>query len=53
MSGETPSPSDGISDAIAASGFPLQTAVAKMLATTQPFELVHEEYPWMNEAGAT
>ncbi len=42
---------EGISDAVAASGFPLQSAVARLIRTTYPYELVHEEYPWANGAG--
>ena len=46
---ETP---PAVATALLASGFPFQTAVAKAVSTLEGWQVIAEEFPWRDDAGA-
>ena len=42
---------ESVRAAIAASGFPLQTAVSRLISGASPYRVVKEEFPWQDRSG--
>lgn len=51
MSKPQPGLPESVLAAIAASGFPLQTAVSRLIAGTLPYQVLQEEFPWQDRSG--